>query len=81
MAKCTKCNGQGTYPNPKYYSSRADYIMYEPYKKCGICKGSGYVIGDIKDAFNVLRVYKNNPKSITDEEFKKCIEILEKVFE
>ncbi len=86
MAKCDKCDGNGQKDNPKYWNAKSKYqtdwyLIYDPIIKCNYCKGTGYVIKDIKDAINILKVWKNNPKGITDKEFKQAVEILEKIFD
>ena len=84
MAKCDKCEGNGWKDNPKYWNaSRANdwYLQYPTRINCRACKGTGYVIGDVRDAIDILKVWKNNPQGITDKEFKQAIEILEKIFD
>jgi len=84
MAKCEKCEGQGWKDNPRYWNMSAT-IAWErgiPSRiNCRECKGTGYVIGDVKDAIDTLRAWKNNPQGITNKEFKQAIEILEKLFD
>ena len=83
MAKCDKCDGNGWKDNPKYWNATRMndwYLQYNPRIDCRACKGTGYMIGDVRDAIDILRVYKNNPHGITKSEFLKAIEILEKLF-
>jgi len=86
MAKCDKCDGKGWKDNPKYWNAKAKYqtdwyLHYKTRVNCKTCKGTGYVIGDVMDAIDVLKVWKNNPNGITNKDFKQAIEILEKIFD
>lgn len=86
MGKCVECNGAGMIDNNKYWNTKAKYqsdyyLRYDPMIKCKTCKGTGYVLSEVKDAIDLLRVYKNNPPCIGSKEFKLAIEILEKLFD
>ena len=71
--------------NPKYWNGRTNinsqwYLQFEPSINCRACKGSGYVIGNIKDAIETLKFWKSDPKSITEKELRQAVEILVNVF-
>jgi len=85
MAKCKKCNGIGRVENCRYWNAKAKYntdwyLQFEPYINCRECKGTGYVLSDVKDAIDYLKVFKNNPNPLSTKDFKISIEILEKLF-
>ena len=64
MAKCKKCNGIGRVENGRYWNAKAKYntdwyLQFEPYINCRECKGTGYVLSDVKDATLVKRSKKS----------------------
>lgn len=87
MAKCPKCDGNGWKDNPRYWSAKAKYateyyLRYDPRIRCRECKGTGYVVGDVRDAIDTLRVWKNNPQGLLhSSDFTKAVKILEKLFD
>ena len=80
--KCIKCDGIGTVPNNRYYN----YGCAEAYerglnaiKKCSNCKGSGFIIGNVKDVLNFLKhlaVKFEHDKEYL-RETKQCIDTIE----
>ncbi|MCR9066501.1 MAG: hypothetical protein NXI00_21185 [Cytophagales bacterium] len=87
MARCKKCNGSGFQDNPKYWNTKAKYpksdwyLQYDATINCRKCKGTGYLLEDVKDAIEVLKVWRNSRVNISHEDFKKSIDILDKLFE
>ena len=79
--KCDKCDGVGWNDNPKYWDKRYDsYILHDPRINCRKCKGTGYVIGNIKEVFGFLKVLEdrfNHDKEVL-KEIKQCIDAIEK---
>lgn len=79
--KCEKCDGRGWNDNQRYWNTAA-CIAYErgieARKKCGKCKGTGYIIGNVKDVLDLLKVLKNNRQCCTDKEIQQCIDAIEK---
>ncbi len=78
MAKCTKCDGRGWYENPRYplVGSWAGIPSF----KCGKCKETGYVIGNVKDVLQFLKHLR--VKFEYDKEYREqvdqCIAAIEK---
>lgn len=75
---CDKCQGKGWYPNPKYPS--AGNWAGIPSFKCGKCKSSGYIIGNVKDVLDhmeYLKVKFKNDKE-TMRHIEQCIDVITK---
>lgn len=86
--RCEKCDGKGCKDNPKYYEAKCKYktdyyLTFEPTIKCRACKGTGYVIGDVKDVLNFLRGLEMKFSHFKDDieyldKVRECIKIIEK---
>lgn len=74
--KCEKCVGRGWYENPKY-PMKGNWAGVSSFK-CGKCRGTGYVIGSIKEVLEFLKVLQNNPSAITKHDIQECIDTIEK---
>ena len=76
--KCAKCDGKGWYDNPKYPIPYGNWAG-EPTINCKKCKGSGYIIGNVKDVLdllNHLEVYFKYDKDYL-KQVKQCINVIE----
>ena len=75
--KCDKCKGRGWYENPKY-PEKGNFAGI-PSIDCGKCKGSGYVIGNIKDVLQHLKYLQikfEYDKTLL-REINQCIDTIE----
>ena len=78
--ECPKCKGAGFVSNPRYYNNDAQYSWshgISPSKICSACKGSGYIIGNMKDIVERLRCAANGV-TISDREAKQMYEAIVK---
>lgn len=83
---CNKCNGKGWNHNERYWKAKADinssgYLRYNPSVKCGKCKGSGFIIGNIKEVLDFLKhlqVKFAHDKHYLDQ-VKNCINTIENI--
>jgi RecJ-like exonuclease len=82
--KCQKCEGKGWNDNEKYWKAKANihndnYMRYEPSIKCSKCKGSGYIIGNVKDVLSFLKhlEFKFSKDKEYLEQVKNCINTIE----
>ena len=76
--KCAKCNGRGIVANNRYYlhsSSEAYEMGIYPTKPCKHCGGSGYIIGNIGDIVDRLRVAANGV-TITKREAQQMLDAI-----
>lgn len=76
---CKKCEGKGWYDNPKYPAPTSHSWAGVPTIDCRICKGTGYIIGNVKDVISFLKVLENrfhNDKEIL-KEVNQCILAIE----
>jgi len=76
--RCNKCNGAGVVANPRYYrhSNVEAWEMGIPATKpCKHCGGSGYIIGNIGDIVERLRVAANGV-TITKREAKQMLDAI-----
>ena len=77
--KCVKCDGNGYYDNPKYINCHSFCEGIESRINCKKCKGSGYVIGNIKDVVSFLKHLEF--KFQHDKEYlfqiKQCLDTIE----
>ena len=76
--KCAKCNGRGIVTNNRYYlhsSSEAYEMGIHPTKPCKHCGGSGYIIGNIGDIVDRLRVAANGV-TITKREAQQMLDAI-----
>jgi len=81
--KCPKCNGEGWRYNPKYsgYNAASLYSNGEDVRKpCSKCRGTGFIIGSIREVYDTLIVLRNNHKWHKEElrDINQCIEAIEK---
>lgn len=75
---CGKCNGRGVVPNLIYYrhsNSEAWEMGIPVTKPCERCGGSGYIIGNIGDIVERLRVAANGV-TITKREAKQMLDAI-----
>ena len=75
---CGKCNGRGVVANPRYYrhsNSEAWEMGIPATKPCKHCGGSGYIIGNIGDIVERLRVAANGV-TITKREAKQMLDAI-----
>lgn len=68
---CDVCNGRGMVMNPRFYSSPSwkSYEMgYDIPIRCCKCGGTGFLIGNAKDAISVLNssIKRNKPLSMLE---------------
>lgn len=76
--KCAKCNGRGIVSNNRYYlhsNSEAYEMGIHPTKPCKQCGGSGYIIGNIGDIVERLRVAANGV-TITKREAQQMLDTI-----
>ena len=76
--KCAKCNGIGMVTNNRYYlhsNSEAYEMGIHPTKPCKHCGGSGYIIGNIGDIVERLRVAANGV-TITKREAQQMLDAI-----
>lgn len=75
--KCPKCDGRGWYENPSYPNPASWNYAGEPTKRCGKCKESGYIIGNVKDVLSFLKHLQVKFELEKDAEYvrltKQCI--------
>lgn len=83
--KCKKCEGRGWNENARYWNAKSNinsdyYLRYEPSIECGKCKGSGYIIGNVKDVLDFLK-HLEAAKFMHDKEYREqvrqCIDAIE----
>ena len=76
---CDTCKGNGWIDNKQYYrycSTNAYERGLEPRVKCKRCGGSGFVVGNLNEALNVLSVAINNKRGLTYSETKELFVFL-----
>lgn len=90
MAICKKCEGRGWNYNEIYYDTKHKYpnsdayMQYNPTKKCGKCKGTGFIIGNVSEVLDFLKFLEGkierkeflSGKEIIDQ-VKQCISVIE----
>lgn len=88
IMKCPKCEGRGWNDNQRYWNAKAKYqtdyyLRFEPTVKCGNCKGSGYIIGNVKDVLDFLR-HLEKGKFMYDKEYaeqtRQCINAIDETY-
>ncbi len=79
---CPKCNGRGWYENPRYPNPASWSYAGVPSFKCSKCRETGYIIGNISDILQLLKVlqHKIYDKELS-KEIKQAIESIEKPYE
>ena len=84
--ECQDCEGKGWKDNQRYWTAKANihndsYMRYEPNIKCKSCKGSGYIVGNVKDVLDFLRILENKFRNEKEylEQVKNCINTIEKL--
>lgn len=74
--ECDKCNGHGSIPNQKYYN-HSSVVSYERgitvSVKCKKCNGTGYIIGNMKEALHDLNVLLNSESNLEKRRILKQI--------
>lgn len=76
--ECPKCNGRGYITNKRYYNMSPSLAWehgIKPMRTCGNCKGSGFIIGNIKDIVDRLKCAVNGV-TITPEEAKEMLDCI-----
>lgn len=76
---CDTCKGKGWIENKQYnrYSSINAYERgIEPEIKCKRCGGSGFIVGNLNEALNILTVAINNKRGLTIRETKELFVFL-----
>lgn len=78
--RCPKCEGRGWYENPKYPNPASWSYAGEPSIDCRKCGKRGYIIGNVPDVVEFLKVLANNFEHDKERlrEIKQCIEAIEK---
>ena len=79
--KCEKCSGRGWYENPRYPNPASYSWAGEPSFKCKKCRGTGYIIGEVRDVLDFLQHLKVKFELEKDREYlrsvNQCIEAIE----
>lgn len=80
--KCQKCEGKGWIHNNKYYTM-ASCVAYErgieSRKECNDCKGSGYIIGDVKDVIRNLEYLLHTAMGREERKIiQQCLDVITK---
>lgn len=76
---CDTCKGNGWVDNKHYYQygyAEAYDRGLEPRIKCKRCGGSGFIVGNLNEALNVLTVAINNRRGLTTRETKELFVFL-----
>lgn len=76
--KCPICKGCGKVPNPKYFNHSPSWAWEHDIPtslKCSKCKGSGYIIGNMTDIVERLKVASNGV-AITQREARQMYDAI-----
>lgn len=84
--KCTKCNGMGCNPNPKFeeakwkYPNTDYYLSFERSIKCRACNGTGYIISNVSEVSACLKSLVNRAGLDKEDlvDIQNCIKLIEK---
>lgn len=72
---CEKCKGRGRRENPRYHGCQ-DIGWHEPMICCRACGGSGFIVGNLREVLDVLKVIRNGG-SYRKEDIEQAIKVIE----